>query len=90
IVHSHQENHHQCHADGFARLVDNTLQFCLDYEPGTCLSISQRANKLVLKVSLAETAYVPFCGSRATLDGLEFSLESKLDPARCGRGKTTP
>jgi hypothetical protein len=83
IVHSHQINNHQCHADGIARLVDNKLKYCLDYEPGTCLLLAQKARKITLKVVLEGAAYVPFCGSRATLDGLEFSLDSKLDGKRC-------
>lgn len=85
IVHSYQENQHQCHADGVAKIIENKLRYCLDYEPGTCLVVAQEANKLTLSVILEGTAYVPFCGSRANLDGLEFPLASKIDGVRCLR-----
>ncbi|MSR14540.1 MAG: hypothetical protein EXR86_08255 [Gammaproteobacteria bacterium] len=85
IVHSYQDNQHVCHADGVAQVIDNSLKYCLDYEPGTCLLISQVSDKLTLRVIVDGTRYIPFCGSRATLDGLEFPLNSKLLSTRCNR-----
>ncbi len=87
IIHSHQESNHQCHMAGVGQIIDKTFRYCLDYEPGTCLTISEEANKLVVHVTVEGTRYIPFCGSRATLDGLEFPLASKIDPTHCRRGR---
>lgn len=83
VVHSHQLDGHQCHVDGIATLQDGRLRYCLEHEPGTCLSITEHRNALSLDVTIEGDYYVPFCGSRATLDGLSYPHSSRLSPRRC-------
>jgi hypothetical protein len=83
VVHSHQNGDHECHLDGVANLRGTGLQYCLEYEPGTCVTLTQDADHLKLKVTLDGNYYVPFCGSRATLDGLTFDKRSHLSPQPC-------
>ncbi len=85
VVHSHQNGDHECHLDGVANLRGADLQYCLEYEPGTCVTLTQDAGHLKLKVTLDGDYYVPFCGSRATLDGLTFDKRSQLSPQPCQR-----
>jgi hypothetical protein len=82
VVHSHQLDGHQCHVDGIATVQDGRLRYCLEYDPGTCLSIVESRHALRLEVTIEGEYYVPFCGSRATLDGLRFHHASRL-PRRC-------
>lgn len=83
VVHSHQREGHQCHVDGIATLLDGRLRYCLEYEPGTCLTIVAHRDALTLKVTIDGDYYVPFCGSRATLDGLRYPYSARLRPGRC-------
>ena len=89
IVHSRQENMHECHVDGVAETVDGRLRLCLSDEPGTCLTLSHNDDRLKLAVKVEGHAYVPFCGSRATLDGLVFPLAARLPRAPCPHVKQT-
>lgn len=83
VVHSHQLDGHQCHVDGIATLHDGRLRYCLEYEPGTCLSIVEGRTALSLEVTIEGDYYVPFCGSRASLDGLRYLRSARLSPRRC-------
>lgn len=83
IVHSHQQGGHECHLDGVANMHGAGLQYCLEYEPGTCVTLTQDADYLKLKVTLEGDYYVPFCGSRATLDGLRFRRLSHSSSQPC-------
>jgi len=83
IVHSYQEHGHECHVDGVANLLPAGLQYCLEHEPGTCLLLTEDAEGLRLKVTLDGAYYVPFCGSRASLDGLVFAKSARLGGGRC-------
>lgn len=85
VVHSHQDSNHECHVDGVANLTPVGLSYCLEYEPGTCLVLTQDARHLKLKVTIEGDFYVPFCGSRATLDGLAIRKDARLSGARCLR-----
>ena len=89
IVHSHQENLHECHVDGVAVTVDGRLRHCLAAEPGTCLMLSRDGEQLKFAVAVEGHAYVPFCGSRATLDGMVFPLSARLSRAHCPVAKRT-
>ena len=83
VLHSHQAGGHQCHLDGVANLTRMGLQYCLEYEPGTCVTLTQDASSIKLKVTLEGGFHVPFCGSRATLDGLTFRKRSRLPLQPC-------
>lgn len=86
IVHSHQDSDHECHVDGVANLTALGLSYCLEYEPGTCLVLTQDAEHVKLRVTIEGDYYVPFCGSRATLDGLVFDKRARLSTDRCPHG----
>jgi hypothetical protein len=47
------------------------------------VTLTQEADQLKLKVTLDGNYYVPFCGSRATLDGLTFHTRAHLSPQPC-------
>lgn len=83
VVHSHQDSDHECHLDGVGNLTRMGLRYCLEYEPGTCVTLTQDAATIKLKVTLDGDFYVPFCGSRATLDGLTFRKNSRLSLQPC-------
>ena len=83
VLHSHQAGGHQCHLDGVANLTRMGLQYCLESEPGTCVTLTQDASSIKLKVTLEGGFHVPFCGSRATLDGLTFRKRSRLPLQPC-------
>lgn len=83
VLHSHQAGDHQCHLDGVANLTRMGLQYCLESEPGTCVTLTQDASSIKLKVTLEGDFHIPFCGSRATLDGLTFSKRSRLPLQPC-------
>ena len=85
VLHSHQAGGHQCHLDGVANLTPMGLQYCLQYEPGTCVTLTQDTSSIKLKVTLDGDFHVPFCGSRATLDGLTFRKRSRLSLQPCQR-----
>ncbi len=83
VLHSHQGGDHQCHLDGVANLTRMGLQYCLQDEAGTCVTLTQDASSIKLKVTLEGDFHIPFCGSRATLDGLTFRKRSRLPLQPC-------
>jgi hypothetical protein len=89
-VHSHQDSDHECHVDGVASLTPVGLSYCLEYEPGTCLVLTQDADHIRLKVTIEGDFYVPFCGSRATLDGLLIDKRARLSRGRCAGDGARP
>lgn len=83
VVHSYQINQHVCHVDGVAIRTKGGLKYCLEYEPETCLSFALSPTEITLHMNVDRNHHVPFCGSRATLDGLKFPRTARLDPTRC-------
>ena len=82
-MHSYQINQHVCHIDGVAIRTKGGLKYCLEYEPETCLSFALSPTEITLHMNVDRNHHVPFCGSRATLDGLKFPRTARLDPTRC-------
>ena len=85
VVHSYQTNQHVCHVDGVAIRTKDGLKYCLEYEPDTCLSLTFSPTQITLHLNVDRNHHVPFCGGRATLDGLKVPRSSRLDPKRCLR-----
>ncbi len=85
IVHSQQGGGHECHLDGVANLTPAGLRYCLEYEAGTCVTLTQDAAHMMLKVTVEGPFYVPFCGSRATLDELVFDKRARVKNGRCAQ-----
>jgi len=85
IVHSHQLGGHQCHADGVASITPAGLTHCPESDPGTCLVLTQHEDQLRFKVTMEGDFYVPFCGARATLDGLVIDRRARFPSTPCPR-----
>ncbi len=83
VVHSHQGHGHECHVDGIAQLTPQGLRYCPELDPGTCLTLTQDRTSIHLKVTLEGPYHVPFCGSRASLDGLRFAKSALINPRHC-------
>ncbi|MGD9600405.1 MAG: hypothetical protein AB7O21_00120 [Gammaproteobacteria bacterium] len=85
VVHSHQVGGHQCHADGVANVTPSGLTYCPEADPGTCLVLTQHAEQLRFNVTMEGDYYVPFCGARATLDGLVIDRRTRFPSTPCPR-----